>query len=327
MLTIVVVADPLDALIPAHDTTVAIMEAAQARGHRIMVTTIDALSVRDGHAAARCRAVDITPARLGDGRWTAPSPWYRAGPPLDVCLDQADVLLMRTDPPVDTRYLRATYLLDCVDPRRTLLINDPRGLREANEKLFTLRFAGLVPDTLVSASLAELAGAVRCWGRAVLKPTDAMAGRGILMLRPDDVNLRSALEISTDRGRNQVILQRWVPAAADGDRRVIVLDGEPVGGIRRVAVAGEFRCNMAAGAAVLADSIGARDKEICDALRPELARLGIVLAGIDVIGDYLTEVNVTSPTGVREIDALCGAGLARLIVEHIEQRCRGRTRP
>ncbi len=321
MLTMVFIADPVSSLTPAHDTSVAIMEAAQRRGHHILVTTASALSVRDGRAGARCQALEITPARLADGRWLAPAGWWRAGPEEDIVLDHADAVLMRTDPPVDDVYLRATYLLDYIDPQRTLLVNNPTGLREANEKLFTLRFPELIPDTLVSADIRELAATVGRWGRAVLKPTDAMGGRGILLLCPDDLNLRSALEISTNHGRHQVILQRWMPEAVDGDRRVIVLDGEPMGVIRRVAVAGEFRCNMAAGAAVLADTISARDKEICDILRPELTRLGIVLAGIDVIGDRLTEVNVTSPTGVREIDALCGARLAHLIVEHIEQRC------
>ncbi len=321
MLTIVVIADPIPSLLPAHDTSVALMEAAQRRGHRIVVTTAAGLSVRDGRAHARCQPLEVTPARLVDGRWLAPADWWRAGPAEDIILDCADAVLMRTDPPVDDMYLRATYLLDYVDSRHTLLVNAPAGLREVNEKLFTLRFGELIPDTLISADLRELIFTVGEWGQAVLKPTDAMGGRGILLLRPGDLNLHSALEISTDRGRRQVILQRWVPAAADGDRRVIVLDGEPVGVIRRVAVAGEFRCNMAAGAAVVADSVSTRDKEICDVLRPDLNRLGIVLAGIDVIGDRLTEINVTSPTGVREIDATCGTGLAQLIIEHIEHRC------
>jgi glutathione synthase len=321
VLTIVVIADPVPSLLPGHDTSVALMEAAQRRGHRILVTTAADLGVRDGRAHARCQPLEITPARLVDGHWRAPADWWRAGAPEDMVLDRADAVLMRTDPPVDDMYLRATYLLDYVNPRHTLLVNAPAGLREANEKLFTLRFRELIPDTLISADLRELAATVGEWGQAVLKPTDAMGGRGILLLRPGDLNLRSALEISTDRGRRQVILQRWVPAAAEGDRRVIVLGGEPVGVIRRVAVAGEFRCNMAAGAAVVADSVSPRDKEICDILRPELTRLGIVLAGIDVIGDRLTEINVTSPTGVREIDASCGTSLAQLIIEHFEQRC------
>ncbi len=322
MLTIVVIADPIPTLLPAHDTSVAIMEAVQQRGHHLLVTTAASLSIRNGRATARCQRLEITPARLAGRRWLASPDWWQAGPPEDIILDQADAVLMRTDPPVDDVYLRATYLLDYVDPHRTLLVNAPRGLRDANEKLFTLRFPELIPDTLVSADIQELIATLSRWGRAVLKPTGAMGGRGVLVLHPGDLNLHSMLEISTDRGRHQVILQRWVPTAADGDRRVIVLDGEPVGVIRRVAARGDFRCNMAAGADVFADSVRTRDKEICGILRPELTRLGITLAGIDVIGNYLIEVNVTSPTCVREIDALCGTRLADLIVEHIEQRCR-----
>lgn len=325
MLTIVVIADPLPALLPAHDTSVAIMEAVQQRGHRLLVTTAASLGIRNGRATARCQGLKITPASLADGHWLATPDWWRAGPAEDIILDQADAVLMRTDPPVDDVYLRATYLLDYVDPDRTVMVNAPGGLREANEKLFTLRFPELIPDTLVSADIQELVATLSRWSRAVLKPTGAMGGRGVLMLHSSDLNLHSMLEISTDRGRQQVILQQWVPTAASGDRRVIVLDGEPVGAIRRVAAPGDFRCNMAAGANVFADSITTRDKEICGVLRPELTRLGITLAGIDVIGNHLIEVNVTSPTGVREIDALCGTRLADAIVERIEQRCRALT--
>jgi glutathione synthase len=205
------------------------------------------------------------------------------------------------------------------------MVNSPTGLREANEKLFVLRFPELVPDTLVTAEVEEAVTTVRRWGRAVLKPTDGMAGRGILRLCPDDPNLRSILETATVRGRRHVVVQRWVPeAAAHGDRRIIVLSGEPIGAVRRVAAPGEFRCNMAAGAAVVADEVTAVDKHICAVLAPELARLGLVFTGIDVIGDRLTEINVTSPTGLREIDALSGTRLPELILDDLERRVRER---
>lgn len=323
-LRIAVVADPLPALLPGHDSTVAVMEAAQERGHELLVTTADRLRIRDARTHAACRAVTLVPATLADGRWSAVDDWWRAGPQQDVRLDDVDVVLMRTDPPVDGDYLRTTYLLDQVDPRRVLMVNDPAGLREANEKLFTLRFPELVPDTLVTADSDETVAAVRDWGRAVLKPTDGMAGRGILQLRPDDPNLRSIIELATGRGRRQVIVQRWADAAEKcGDRRVIVLDGRPVGALRRVAGPGEFRCNLAAGAAAVADTVTPADKQMCAVLAPELARYGIVFAGIDVIGDRLTEVNVTSPTGLREIDALSGTQLPMLLVEHLERSVEG----
>ena len=324
---IVIVADPLASLNPGHDTTVALVEAAQARGHEVLVSTVDGLRVRGTRAVAACRPVTVVPATLAGSRWTAAPDWWRAGPERDVRLDDVDVVAMRVDPPFDAGYLRATYLLDQVDDRRVVLVNDPTGLREANEKLFVLRFPGLIPDTLVTADVAEAVAVVRDWGRAVLKPTDGMGGRGIVCLLPDDANLHSILETATDRGRTHVVVQRWVPEAADqGDRRVIVLDGEPVGVVRRLAAPGEFRCNMAAGAAVAGAVVPPVDKQICAAIAPELARLGLVFVGIDVIGDRLTEVNVTSPTGVREIDALCGTHLADQVVEHLERLVEDRAR-
>ena len=317
---IVIVADPLPALVPGHDTTVALMESAQARGHEVLVTTAAGLRVRGTRAVASCRPVSVVPATLAGGRWHAAPDWWRAGAPRDLRLDDVDVVAMRVDPPFDAGYLRATYLLDQVDDRRVVLVNRPTGLREANEKLFALRFPELIPDTVVTAEVAEAVAAVRGWGRAVLKPTDGMGGRGILRLGCDDPNLASILETATGRGRTHVVVQRWVPEAADqGDRRVVVLAGEPVGVVRRIAARGEFRCNMAAGATVVPDVVTPVDKQICAVLAPELARLGLVFAGIDVIGDRLTEVNVTSPTGVREIDALCGTHLADQVVEHLER--------
>jgi glutathione synthase len=318
-LRIVVVADPLPALTPGHDSTVALIEAAQDRGHEVLVTTAERLRIRHTRTYAPCRPVTVVPAVLDGGRWYAVDDWYRTGPERDVRLDDADVVAMRTDPPFDADYLNATYVLDQVDDRHVVMLNRPAGLRAANEKLFTLRFPDLIPDTLVTADRAEILATVREWGRAVLKPTDGMAGRGILLLRPDDDNVPSILEVATGRGRRQVVVQRYVDAAADGDRRVIVLDGEPIGVVRRVAVRGEFRCNMAAGARPVADHVTPADEKMCAVLAPELEREGILFAGIDVIGDRLTEINVTSPTGLREIDALSGTHLSCLVVEHLER--------
>jgi glutathione synthase len=325
-LRIVVIADPPAVLQPAHDSTVAIVEAAQQRGHEVLLTTAERLTIRQTRAHAACRPVTVVPATLAGCRWTAVPDWYLLGEQRDVPLDDVDVVAMRTDPPFDARYLRATYLLDHVDPARVVMLNHPEGLRSANEKLFTLRFPELVPDTLVSADAAEVVATVRGWGCAVLKPTDGMAGRGILLLRADDPNVPSILETATERGRTQVIVQRYLPEAEQGDRRIIVLAGEPVGVVRRVAVPGEFRCNLAAGALPVADAVTPADKQLCATIAPELARWGILLAGVDVIGGRLTEVNVTSPTGLREIDALSGIRSARLVVEQLEREVARRGR-
>ena len=328
-LDLVFVVDPIESLNAAHDTSVALMESAQMRGHRVLVTTMQALGVRDARATAHCTPVHLRPATLHEGRWRACPDWYTAGPSDHRFLDDADAVFVRTDPPVDSAYLRGTFVLDLVDQRRTLLVNGPAGLRHANEKLFSLQFPELCPDTLVSADIGEIEDTTRQWGKAVVKPTDGMAGRGIMLLRPHDPNLRSILETATDRGRHQVVVQRFLPESAEGDRRVIVLDGAPIGVVRRIAGEGEFRCNMATGASVVADTVTPRDKEICARIADQLAAHGLVFVGIDVIGRYLTEINVTSPTGVREIDAFAGTRISDGVIAWVEQRAArvGSTRP
>ncbi|MEJ2861527.1 glutathione synthase [Actinomycetospora flava] len=319
-LVLVFVIDPIASLNPAHDTSVAMMEAAQERGHRVLVTTMAQLEVRDARAHALCTPVRVHPAVLRDGRWTARPDWYVAGTAQRWPLDDADAVFVRTDPPVDAAYLRGTFILDLVDRRRTAVVNEPAGLRDANEHLFGLRFPELCPDTLVTSDVAGIVEATRRWGRAVVKPTDGMAGRGIMLLRPDDPNLRSILESATTRGRDQVVVQRYVAAASEGDRRVILLDGVPIGAVRRVATGTEFRCNMAVGAVPVADTVTPRDKELCAVIADRLVAHGLTFVGLDLIGDYVTEINVTSPTGVREIDAFDGTRLCDQVIASVEQR-------
>jgi glutathione synthase len=322
----VFVIDEIASLQPGHDSSVALMEAAQLRGHRVLVTTAAELGFVDGHATASCRAATLRPAVLHEGRWVIDPAWFSLGPQEPYRLNDAAVVFMRTDPPVNAQYLRATYLLDLVDADRTLVVNSPAGVRNANEKLFALRAPELGPPTLVTADRRQIRDTVAAWGKAVLKPTDGMAGRGILILDPADPNLTSILDTATERGQFQVVVQQWLPASAEGDRRVIVLDGQPMGVVRRVARAGEFRCNMAAGATVVADAITDRDRAICERLAPLLREHGLVFVGLDVIGGRLTEVNVTSPTGLREIDALNGSHLATDIVAWLEDHCRATVR-
>lgn len=320
-LDLVFVIDPLASLNAAHDTSVALMESAQARGHRVLVTTMADLGVRDARATALCTPVHLHPATLHGGRWRARPDWYSTGTPERRVLDDADAVFVRTDPPVDAAYLRGTFVLDLIDQERTVVVNGPAGLRHANEKLFVLRFPELCPDTLVSSDISEIVDVTREWGKAVVKPTDGMAGRGIMLLDPADPNLHSILEGATGRGRHQAVVQRFLPESVDeGDRRVIVLDGAPLGVVRRVAGEGEFRCNMAAGASVVADTVTPRDKEICARIADDLAANGLFFVGIDVIGRYLTEINVTSPTGVREIDAFAGTRMGDSVIAWVEHR-------
>ncbi|WP_257014419.1 glutathione synthase [Rhodococcus sp. ACPA1] len=319
--TFVFITDPLSELAPAHDTTVALMEAAQALGHRVLVTTIAELGVTAGRATAQTRDVTLQPAVLIDGKWIVGTNWFVATESEQIFLDTAAAIFMRTDPPVNADYLRATYILDLVDPARTLMLNSPSGLRDANEKLFALRFPQLGPPTLISADQTEIIDAVQSWGRAVLKPTDGMAGRGIMLLSPGDPNLHSILDTATERGTTHVVVQQYIPAVTAGDRRVIVLGGTPVGAVRRIAEGDEFRCNMAAGASVEIDTVIENDRRICKTLGPELVKRGLHFVGIDIIGDRLTEVNVTSPTGIREIDALCGSHLATSTIAWVAALC------
>jgi len=324
---LVFVIDEISCLLPGHDSSVALMEAAQLRGHRVLVTTAAKLGYEDGDATAQCRTVNLRSAVLHEGRWITDPEWFVLGGDELYRLSDASAVFMRTDPPVDAQYLRATYLLDLVDPSLTLMVNSPYGVRNANEKLFALRVPELGPPTLISADRQAIRKTVTEWGRAVLKPTEGMSGRGILVLDPDDPNLISILDTTTNRGQVQVVVQRWLPESADGDRRVIVLDGHPIGVVRRVAGGGDFRCNMAAGAAVVADSVTERDHEICSRLAPLLRQHGLWFVGIDIIGDRLTEVNVTSPTGIREIDALSGTQLANDVIAWAEECCRAAQRP
>lgn len=320
-LDVVFVIDEPSTLQPGHDTSVALMEAAQLRGHRVLVTSVGELAYDGNGPIARCRGITLRPAVVHDHRWVVDSQWFTVDETIDYPLDRADAVFMRADPPVDSRYLRATYLLDLIDQRQTLVINSPAGLRNANEHLYALRFPDLGPPTVVSGDREHLIAIVQEWERAVLKPIEGMGGRGVLLLDKDDPNLSSIVDTATELGRTQVVVQRWIPGCSDGDRRVIVLDGEPIGAVRRIAPEGEFRCNMAVGAAAVADTVTDRDRAICVALAQDLRRAGLLFVGIDVIGDMLTEVNVTSPTGIREIDALSGGHAAHDVLAWVEAHC------
>ncbi|WP_448572245.1 glutathione synthase [Trichothermofontia sp.] len=318
--------DPIATLDPGHDTSVALMEAAQLRGHEVWITQIEALSVADGKTWASLTPVRLNPVQLVAGAWQIPQPWYwlshQAETPaalVTLPLETMDAVWMRTDPPVTIPYLYATYLLDYIDPAKTLVINQPQGIRAANEKMYGLRFQAAMPTTIVSQDKATIRQFVEQQGAAVLKPLGGKAGEGILFLTPDDRNLNSLVEISTEQGRVPVIVQQYLPDAKLGDKRIILLNGDPIGAINRIPTGLEFRGNMAVGGRVAATEITDREYEICAAIAPTLRRDGLYFVGIDVIGGYLTEVNVTSPTGIREIDRLTGSQVAQRVIAWVEQ--------
>ena len=312
------VIDPLATLDPSHDTSVALMEAAQAAGHGVWVTTADHLSVAGTQAWARLWPTELTPVSLADGHWEAAERWYATGESTLSSLQAMDAVLMRTDPPVTVPYLYATQILDRLDRQRTPVVNAPRGLQAANEKLYALQFGELIPETLVTQDRALVRQFVEQHGEAVLKPLDGKGGEGILVLQAGDRNFNSLLELATKQGREPIVIQTYLAAASEGDKRIILLDGEPIGALNRIPQGDEFRGNMAVGGRVARASITERDRAICAQLAPRLRADGLYLAGIDIIGGYLTEVNVTSPTGVREIDRLEGSRLGKQVVRWLE---------
>jgi len=317
------VLDPLDRLDPGHDSTVALMEAAQARGHEVFVAQAASLGVRSGRAFATVRPLRLTPVELnaaGD-RWIADREWFAyTGEAQLVDLTTMGAVFMRTDPPVNTSYLYATYTLDYVDPRKTLVVNRPSGLRHANEKMYGLQFAEWMPDTIVSAEKDVIRAFVAERGRAILKPIGGKAGEGILFLEDGDRNFNSIVEIGTYRGTLPVMVQQFLPDAKDGDKRIILLDGEPIGAVNRIPTGDEFRGNMAVGGRVAPVEITDRERKICQAIAPVLQRDGLYFVGLDVIGGYVTEINVTSPTGIREIDRLDNVSLGDRTIAWVEAR-------
>lgn len=309
--------DPLPQLDPGHDTSVALMEAAQQLGHEVWVTQAHQLSVIEGTAWAALQRVELTPVVQQGGRWIASENWFRLSASVLTCLEAMDAVFLRVDPPVTIRYLYATYILELLASSKTLVINSPQGLREANEKMYTLQFHQVMPETIVSADKQIIRQFVEAQKAAVLKPLGGKAGEGILFLETSDRNFNSIIEISTQHEREPVMIQRYLPEARDGDKRIIIFNGEPLGAVNRVPTGQEFRGNMAVGGRVEKAEINARDAEICTAVGSRLCENGLYFVGLDVIGGYLTEVNVTSPTGIREIDLLNHTNIAKQVIERL----------
>lgn len=314
--------DPLSKLDPGHDTSVALMEAAQALGHEVWVTQAQELSVMNSQAWALLEAVQLTPAQLVEGRWVVSEQWYAVSDAALRSLEEMDAVFMRTDPPVTIPYLYATYILDYINPEKTLVINTPTGIRMANEKMYALQFKEVIPETIVSQDKSVIRKFVEEKGAGVLKPLGGKAGEGILFLEASDRNFNSLVEISTKWGREPVMVQTYLPAAKDGDKRIILLNGKPIGALNRIPTGNEFRGNMAVGGRVAQTDITEQEQKICAQVGPKLQQDGLYFVGIDVIGGYLTEVNVTSPTGIREIDRLDNTRLGEQVIKWVEQQCK-----
>ena len=310
--------DPIHKLDPCHDTSVALMEAGQILGHEIWITQANLLSVIDGKAWAVSQQVEFVPVKLVEGRWLAVDDWFKLSPSVFIPLEEMDAVFMRTDPPINDAYLYATYILDYIDQNKTLVINNPAGIRSANEKMYALQFRECVPETIVSADKQVIREFVVAKAATILKPLGNKAGEGILFLQASDRNFNSIVELSTVHGQIPVMVQNYLPQAKEGDKRIILLNGQAIGALNRIASSSDFRNNMATGGTVAKTNITPREEEICTHLAAKLRQDGLIFVGIDVIGGYLTEVNVTSPTGVREIDRLNGTNLGYQVIQWVE---------
>lgn len=316
-MNVLFVADPLERLDPSVDATVGLMHAAQERGDEVWVTQAADLEVVAARPRALAYPVELAPSRPAGGcHWEVPRPWFRAGAARPLWLDDTGAVFLRTDPPVDETYLNATYILDLADPAHTAVINDPRGLRACNEHLLPLQFPDLIPATLVTTDPRAVRNFVDEYCRCVVKPIDGHAGHGVLILDSSDPNLGSLSELATRSARRAIVVQPYLPEVVAGNKRIFVLDGEPQAAVFRYPQRGDFRIGEPAEAAPLT----ARDRDICRRLAPVLARHGLRIAGLDVIGPYLIEVNLTSPGALRKADALLGTSLCAAVVDRVLDR-------
>ncbi|NKN32862.1 glutathione synthase [Marichromatium bheemlicum] len=306
------VMDPIGSINTKKDSSLAMLLAAQRRGWRLWYMELGDLALEGDRALGRMR-----PLQVRDD----PADWYTLGDPEVRPLGALDALLMRKDPPFDMEYVFSTYLLEHAQAAGCLVVNDPRSLRDANEKLFTARFPQCTPPTLVTASAADIRAFLAEHGEIVLKPLDGMGGASVFRVATADPNLGVIIETLTQRGRRYCMAQRYLPEIRDGDKRVLMIDGEPVPYcLARIPAPGESRGNLAAGARAEARPLRARERWIAEQVGPELRARGILFAGLDVIGDHLTEVNVTSPTCIRELDAAYGLDIAGALMDRIAAR-------
>jgi glutathione synthase len=301
--------DPIEGINIHADTTFLMMETAQARGHSLWVYQPERLAMEDGTVIARGRSVTLRRS-LGDH--------FTAGPVEVRDMAGFDVVLMRQDPPFDMAYITATHFLDKIHPQ-TLVVNNPTEVRNAPEKLFVTDFPGVQPPTLVTSDIEAIYDFRARHGDMVLKPLYGGGGSGVARLKADDPNLDALLELHTMIGREPVIAQKFLPAVAKGDKRILLVDGAPVGAINRVPAAGQVRSNLRVGGTAEAVELTARDLELCAIIGPELKRRGLLFVGIDVIGDYLTEINVTSPTGAQQLKRFTGVDASALLWDRIEE--------
>jgi glutathione synthase len=309
-----IVMDPIGKIKIRKDTSFAMLLEAQARGYQLQYMELNDLFLRDGRTYARMRELTVDRNELS---------WFSFIGEQEAPLDSLDVVLMRKDPPFDQEYIYATYLLECAENRGLYVANKPRSLRDANEKLFTAWFHHCCAPTLVAREAHKIREFLHEQGEIVLKPLDGMGGASIFRVSERDPNLSVILETMTRHNSRFIMAQRYLPEIVDGDKRILVVNGEAIPyALARIPAQGESRGNLAAGGRAEGRELTPRDRWIATQVGPELRARGLVFVGLDVIGDHLTEVNVTSPTCVQELDKLFGLNISALLMDHIEAAVR-----
>ncbi|HUN46159.1 MAG TPA: glutathione synthase [Stellaceae bacterium] len=313
-LAVAIQMDPIESVNIDADSTFVLALEAQARGHALYHYLPRRLSLKQDRLTARGQRLEVRRERGNH---------FTLGALETIDLAAIDVILMRQDPPFDMAYITATHLLEHVR-ETTLVVNDPISVRNAPEKLFATHFSALMPPTIVTSEREEIVAFRREHGEIILKPLFGNGGAGVFHLRPQDDNLNALLELFTTLYREPIMVQRYLPEIRQGDKRIILIDGEAVGGVLRVPPEGEARANLHVGGTARKTDLTKREREICAALGPVLKEQGLIFVGIDVIGDYLTEINVTSPTGIQEINRLDGKRLEVQVWDAIEAKLRSR---
>lgn len=307
-----VVMDPIGSITVKKDTTLALLLAAQARNWQIYYFEQKDLFVRDGRSYGQARLLTVRDNK---------QEWFQLDKSQALALDELDVILMRKDPPFDMEYVYTTYILERAEAAGTLVVNRPQSLRDANEKLYTALFPQCCPPTLVTREMSRIRSFLDEHGDIIVKPPDGMGGTGIFRLRQGDPNIGVVLETLTQHNQQLALAQRYIPEIVNGDKRILLIDGEPVQyALARMPAAGETRANLAAGGTGVGVELTERDRWICTQVAPTLREKGLLFVGLDVIGDYLTEINVTSPTCVRELDAQFNLDIGAELMNAIETK-------
>lgn len=314
MIKLGIVMDPISDINIKKDSSFAMLLAAQARGYQLFYMEMQDLAMANGEAIASMRQLSVKPDEHN---------WYQLSEAQDTPLAELDVILMRKDPPFDTEFIYATYMLERAEEKGTLIVNKPQSLRDANEKLFTAWFAEFTPNTLVTRDAKRIKDFYRQQKDIIIKPLDGMGGSSIFRVKENDPNLGVIVETLTHHGSQFAMVQNFIPEITQGDKRILVVDGKPIPyALARIPQQGETRGNLAAGGKGVAQPLSESDLKIANAIGPELKKRGLIFVGLDVIGDKLTEINVTSPTCIREIEAAFDVDITGLLMDAIEARIR-----